>query len=67
MFDRHGKLYFEKQWLESQMAYAYQTTVQNISVHCFNEPAYTAIDEVFVPGASCFMLGHPYYGAMGKV
>ncbi|KZC09221.1 5'-3' exoribonuclease 1 [Dufourea novaeangliae] len=67
IFGSHGKLYFEKQWSDSQITYAYQMIVKDIATHCFSAATYKTVEEIFVPESVCFMLGHPHYGAMGKV
>ncbi|XP_076236219.1 5'-3' exoribonuclease pacman [Calliopsis andreniformis] len=67
IFGCHGKLYLEKQWSDVTIAYAYQVIVKDIEVHCFDTSVYETVDDIFVPGSICFMLGHPHYGAMGKV
>ncbi|XP_003702478.2 5'-3' exoribonuclease pacman [Megachile rotundata] len=67
VFSNHTKLYLEKQWSEMQTVHAYQTIVKDISVHCPDVVLYKTVDDIFVPGSICFMLAHPYYGAMGKV
>ncbi|KAF7400707.1 hypothetical protein HZH66_005891 [Vespula vulgaris] len=67
IFAAQGKLSLEKQWQEVPTFYAYQTIVKDISTYCINSLLYKTIDEIFVPGNNCFMLGHPHYGAMGEV
>ncbi|KAF7403530.1 hypothetical protein HZH68_006324 [Vespula germanica] len=67
IFAAQGKLSLEKQWQEVPTFYAYQTIVKDISTYCINALLYKTIDEIFVPGNNCFMLGHPHYGAMGEV
>ncbi|XP_047351100.1 5'-3' exoribonuclease 1 isoform X1 [Vespa velutina] len=67
IFAAQGKLSVEKQWQEMPTFYAYQTIVKDISTYCVNPLLYKTIDEIFVPGSNCFMLGHPHYGAMGEV
>lgn len=47
--------------------YAYQTIITDISTYYVKPLMYKTIDEIFVPGSICFMLGHPHYGAMGEV
>ncbi|XP_076757496.1 5'-3' exoribonuclease pacman isoform X1 [Xylocopa sonorina] len=67
IFGSHGNMHVEKQWADSQTAYAYQTIVKDITVHPNNIRIYNSVDDIFKPGTVCFMLGHPYYGSMGKV
>ncbi|CAK9827029.1 5'-3' exoribonuclease 1 [Anthophora retusa] len=67
VFGSHGNLHVEKIWSDTQSCYAYQTIVKDINVCPVKLPLYKSISDVFVPGSICFMLGHPYYGAMGRV
>lgn len=67
VFNVQGKVTIEKQWNEYPTAYAYQTVVKDISVYSKKLPVYETMHDIFIPGAFCFMLGHPYYGAMGEV
>ncbi|XP_043500398.1 5'-3' exoribonuclease 1 [Polistes fuscatus] len=66
IFEAKGKLSVEKQWQEIPMFYAYQTILKNIPTYSVI-PLYKTIDEIFIPGNNCFMLGHPHYGAMGEI
>ncbi|XP_076300031.1 5'-3' exoribonuclease pacman isoform X2 [Lasioglossum baleicum] len=67
VFGPQGKLFFEKQWSVTPVTYAYQTIVKDISVYEASKAVYKTVDDIFVPGNVCFMLGHPHYGAMGTV
>ncbi|XP_020295073.1 5'-3' exoribonuclease 1 isoform X2 [Pseudomyrmex gracilis] len=67
VFDDHGKVMMEKQWSEFIVPYAYQTIVTDISTFRTKPPVYESVHNIFIPGTFCFMLGHPYYGAMGEV
>ncbi|XP_076181018.1 5'-3' exoribonuclease pacman isoform X2 [Ptiloglossa arizonensis] len=67
VFGSHEKLYFEKEWSNSQITCPYQMIVQNITIHTQYTKLYKTIDDIFVPGSNCFMIGHPHYGAMVKV
>lgn len=67
VFDDHGKVTMEKQWNEFIVPYAYQTIVTDISTFRMELPVYESVHNIFIPGTFCFMLGHPYYGAMGEV
>lgn len=67
VFGVQGKVTIEKQWNDYPMAYAYQTIVKDISVYSKKLPVYKTMHDIFIPGTFCFMLGHPYYGAMGEV
>lgn len=67
IFGAQGKLTLEKQWNELPTAYAYQTIVRDISTYYKLTQIYKSMHDIFVPETICFMLGHPYYGAMGEV
>lgn len=67
VFGSQGKVTMEKQWSDYPVAYAYQTVIRDISVYSKKLPVYESMHEIFIPGTFCFMLGHPYYGAMGEV
>ncbi|XP_011256685.1 5'-3' exoribonuclease 1 isoform X2 [Camponotus floridanus] len=67
VFGVQGKVTIEKQWSDYPTAYAYQTVVKDISVYSKKLPVYKTMHDIFIPGTFCFMLGHPYYGAMGEV
>lgn len=67
VFGPQGKVTIEKQWSEYTMPHAYQTIVKNISVYSKKLTNYKTMHDIFLPGTFCFMLGYPYYGAMGEV
>ncbi|XP_012270708.1 5'-3' exoribonuclease 1 [Orussus abietinus] len=67
IFSAQGKLTFEKQWSEIIMSYAYQAVVKDIAVHDPTFIMYKSVADVFPEKSTCFMLGHPHYGAMGEV
>lgn len=67
IFDTQGKVNIEKHWTEMPTCYAYQTIVKDITTYCNNVQSYKTVSDIFEPGTVCFMLAHPYYGAMGKV
>lgn len=62
-----GRFTFDKQWSNATAVYPLQTIVRNITAYSKEYAAYKDIDSVFPKGSYCFMLGHPHYGAMGKV
>lgn len=67
IFGPQGKVTIEKQWNEYITFHAYQTIIKDISVYSKKLTVYKTIHDIFLPGTFCFMLGHPYYGAMGEV
>ncbi|KAK6177144.1 hypothetical protein SNE40_015305 [Patella caerulea] len=63
----HGKITLEKQFSTQPVAFAYQATIQNISVH---DPAFCqfmTMEELFPAESPVFMLGSPHYGSQGQV
>jgi len=67
IFDPQGKVTIEKQWNPFITVHAYQTIVKDISVFSKKLTVYKTMHDIFLPGSYCFMLGYPYYGAMGEV
>lgn len=67
VFTQHGRATLEKQYATVQSHYPLQAVVKNISVHDQYHSTYQDISTVFPPGATCFLLAHPHYGAMGEV
>lgn len=67
VFGVQGKVTIEKQWNNCSSVYAYQTVVRDISTYSKKLPVYETMHDIFIPETFCFMLGHPYYGAMGEV
>ncbi|XP_011642826.1 5'-3' exoribonuclease 1 [Pogonomyrmex barbatus] len=67
IFGSQGKVTIEKQWNDYPAVYAYQTIVKDLFVYREKLPVYETMHDIFIPGSFCFMLGHPYYGAMGEV
>ncbi|XP_032684890.1 5'-3' exoribonuclease 1 isoform X3 [Odontomachus brunneus] len=67
VFGTQGEVTLEKQWAKLPVPYVYQTVVKDISTYYKSLPVYKTMHDIFVPGTICFMLGYPYYGAMGKV
>jgi len=67
VFDAQGKVTIKKQWNDYPVAYAYQTIVKDIFIYSKKLPVFETMHDIFIPGTFCFMLGHPYYGAMGEV
>lgn len=67
VFTPHGRATLEKQFATVQSNYPLQTIVKDIAVHDHYHSTFQDISTVFPPGSSCFMLGHPHYGAMGEI
>lgn len=66
-FSQHGRITLKKQFAELPSHYPLQTVVRNLNVYDQYNSIYHDIASIFPPGASCFMLGHPHYGAMGII
>lgn len=66
-FSQHGRITLQKQFAELQSHYPLQTVVRDLHVYDQYGSTYHDIAQIFPPGASCFMLGHPHYGAMGEI
>ncbi|MEQ2217140.1 hypothetical protein XENOCAPTIV_023791 [Xenoophorus captivus] len=60
----NGVVELEKQWAKQVLPFAYQTDIKAFysSLTCFK-----SLDELFTPSTTVFMVGSPYYGAMGEV
>ncbi|KAG5847732.1 hypothetical protein ANANG_G00129340 [Anguilla anguilla] len=62
-----GQVRLEKQWAKQVLPFAYQTIVKDIKAF---DPAFSrfrTLEELFPPTTTVFMVGNPYYGAMGEV
>ncbi|XP_061099695.1 5'-3' exoribonuclease 1 isoform X2 [Conger conger] len=62
-----GQVRLEKQWAKQVLPFPYQTIVQDIKAF---DPAFSrfkTLEELFPPTTTVFMVGNPYYGAMGEV
>ncbi|XP_018322001.1 5'-3' exoribonuclease 1 isoform X2 [Agrilus planipennis] len=66
-FTPQGRVNLEKQWAVIESAYPLQAVVQNIAVYEKKYEMYKSIGNIFSVGTKCFMLGQPYYGAVGEV
>ncbi|KAJ9598748.1 hypothetical protein L9F63_026718, partial [Diploptera punctata] len=67
VFGAMGRITLEKQWLDTPVAYALQTTVRDIAVNDKSFQQFKTLNEIFPPKSICFMLGHPHYAALGEV
>uniref|UniRef100_A0A674PK61 5'-3' exoribonuclease 1 n=1 Tax=Takifugu rubripes TaxID=31033 RepID=A0A674PK61_TAKRU len=63
----NGIVEIEKQWAKQVLPFAYQTVVKDIKAIYSSLPCYKSLDELFPPTTTVFMVGNPYYGAMGEV
>uniref|UniRef100_H3DJR6 5'-3' exoribonuclease 1 n=1 Tax=Tetraodon nigroviridis TaxID=99883 RepID=H3DJR6_TETNG len=63
----NGVVEVEKQWAKQVLPFAYQTVVKDIKAIYSSLPCYKSLEELFPPTTTVFMVGNPYYGAMGEV
>uniref|UniRef100_A0A8C8IWZ6 5'-3' exoribonuclease 1 n=1 Tax=Oncorhynchus tshawytscha TaxID=74940 RepID=A0A8C8IWZ6_ONCTS len=62
-----GQVHLEKQWSKQIMPFAYQTIVKDIKAFDSSSTRFQTLEELFPPTTTVFMVGNPYYGAMGEV
>ncbi|XP_031415330.1 5'-3' exoribonuclease 1 isoform X2 [Clupea harengus] len=62
-----GKVHLEKQWAKQVLPHAYQTIVKDLKTFDSSTSCFTTLEELFPPAITVFMVGNPYYGAMGEV
>ncbi|XP_041954750.1 5'-3' exoribonuclease 1 isoform X1 [Alosa sapidissima] len=65
--DQDGKVHLEKQWAKQVLPHPYQTIVKDIKAFDSSTSCFKTLDELFPPAITVFMVGSPYYGAMGEV
>lgn len=63
----NGVVELEKQWAKQVLPFAYQTVVKDIKAFYSSLTCFKSLDELFPPTTTVFMVGNPYYGAMGEV
>uniref|UniRef100_A0A3Q3IY83 5'-3' exoribonuclease 1 n=1 Tax=Monopterus albus TaxID=43700 RepID=A0A3Q3IY83_MONAL len=63
----NGVVELEKQWAKQVLPFAYQTVVKDIKAFYLTLTCFKSFDELFPPATTVFMVGNPYYGAMGEV
>ncbi|XP_072297045.1 5'-3' exoribonuclease 1 [Eucyclogobius newberryi] len=63
----NGVVELEKQWAKQVMPFPYQAVVKEIRAFYSSLTNFTSLDELFPPSTAVFMVGNPYYGAMGEV
>ncbi|KAM9322764.1 5'-3' exoribonuclease 1 isoform 2-T2 [Pholidichthys leucotaenia] len=62
-----GVIELEKQWAKQVLPFACQTIVKDIKAFCSSLTRFKSLDEFFPPTTTVFMVGNPYYSAMGEV
>ncbi|XP_067461072.1 5'-3' exoribonuclease 1 [Thunnus thynnus] len=63
----NGVVELEKQWAKQVLPFAYQTVVKDIKAFYSSLTCFKSLDELFPQATTVFMVGNPYYGAMGEV
>ncbi|XP_040911362.1 5'-3' exoribonuclease 1 isoform X2 [Toxotes jaculatrix] len=63
----NGVVELEKQWAKQVLPFAYQTVVKDIKAFYSSLTCFKSLDELFPQSTTVFMVGNPYYGAMGEV
>ncbi|XP_071398798.1 5'-3' exoribonuclease 1-like, partial [Centroberyx affinis] len=63
----NGVVLLEKQWAKQVLPFAYQTIVKDIKAFDSSLTRFKTLEELFPPATTVFMVGNPYYGAMGEV
>ncbi|XP_056600072.1 5'-3' exoribonuclease 1 isoform X1 [Triplophysa dalaica] len=64
---QNGKVHLEKQFAKQVLPFPHQTIVKDIKAFDSSLARFKTLEELFPPGTSVFMVGNPYYGAMGDV
>uniref|UniRef100_A0A8C8JYY3 5'-3' exoribonuclease 1 n=1 Tax=Oncorhynchus tshawytscha TaxID=74940 RepID=A0A8C8JYY3_ONCTS len=62
-----GQVHLEKQWSKQILPFPYQTIVKDIKAFDSSSTRFKTLEELFPPTTTVFMVGNPYYGAMGEV
>ncbi|XP_050991492.1 5'-3' exoribonuclease 1 isoform X2 [Labeo rohita] len=62
-----GKVHLEKQFAKQVLPFPYQTIVKDIKAFDSSSARFKTLEELFPLGTVVFMVGNPYYGAMGDV
>lgn len=64
---QNGKVHLEKQFAKQVLPFPYQTIVKDIKAFDSSLARFKTLEELFPLGTTVFMVGNPYYGAMGEV
>ncbi|XP_077392557.1 5'-3' exoribonuclease 1 [Festucalex cinctus] len=63
----NGVVELEKQWAKQVLPFAYQTVVQDIEAFYSSLTRFKRLEDLYPPRTTVFMVGNPYYAAMGEV
>ncbi|CAL1580188.1 unnamed protein product [Knipowitschia caucasica] len=62
-----GVVELEKQWAKQVLPFPYQAVVKEIRAFYSSLVNFTSLEDLFPSSTAVFMVGNPYYGAMGEV
>ncbi|XP_077580740.1 5'-3' exoribonuclease 1 [Stigmatopora nigra] len=62
-----GVVELQKQWAKQILPFAYQTVVKDIEAYYSFLTCFNSLGDLYPPHTTVFMVGNPYYGAMGEV
>ncbi|XP_060762542.1 5'-3' exoribonuclease 1 [Neoarius graeffei] len=62
-----SQVHLEKQWAKQILPFAYQAIVKDIKAFDSSLSRFKTLEELFPVSTTVFMVGNPYYGAMGEV
>ncbi|XP_054623028.1 5'-3' exoribonuclease 1 isoform X2 [Dunckerocampus dactyliophorus] len=62
-----GVVELEKQWAKQVIPFAYQTVVKDIKAFYSSLTSFKSLEDLFPPQSTVFMVGNPYYAAVGEV
>ncbi|XP_019724925.1 5'-3' exoribonuclease 1 isoform X2 [Hippocampus comes] len=63
----NGVVELEKQWAKQVLPFAFQTVVQDIEAFYSSVTCFKSLEDLYPPLSTVFMVGNPYYAAMGEV
>ncbi|TST47708.1 5'-3' exoribonuclease 1 [Bagarius yarrelli] len=63
----NGLVHLEKQWAKQILPFAHQTIVKDIKSFDSSSSRFKTLEELFPVSTTVFIVGNPYYGAMGEV
>ncbi|KAI4897691.1 hypothetical protein NFI96_015716 [Prochilodus magdalenae] len=67
VISQNGSVLLEKQWAKQILPFPYQTIVKDIKAFDSSLARFKTLEELFPLASAVFMVGNPYYGAMGEV
>uniref|UniRef100_A0AAR2L7K4 5'-3' exoribonuclease 1 n=1 Tax=Pygocentrus nattereri TaxID=42514 RepID=A0AAR2L7K4_PYGNA len=67
VISQNGSVHLEKQWAKQILPFPYQVIVKDIKAFDSSLSRFKTLEELFPVTSTVFMVGNPYYGAMGEV